>query len=95
MCIRDSFSFTARVVEDPGKSLELQYLSGEPHGVRIRFDLVPIEDGRATRLVCASSFDLQSLGWLVKFFLKHHPEIQFGVYPGTALALLYAVRSAL
>lgn len=26
-----------------------------------------------------------SLGWLVKAFLKHHPEIRFGVFPATAL----------
>jgi hypothetical protein len=39
-------------------------------------------------------FDIESLGWLVKLFLKHHPEIQFGVFSGCALALLESMRTA-
>jgi hypothetical protein len=69
-------------------------VEGEPRGLVIRYDLAPIEDGRATQLSVRIGFDLRSLGWLVKYFLKHHPEIQYGVYPGCALALAASMRRA-
>ena len=40
-------------------------------------------------------FDLMSLGWLAKYFLRHHPEIQFGIFPGVALVLVDSLRRAL
>ena len=89
------FAFTARVVEEPGRVLELRYLTGEPRDIHIRFELEPQSDGKETQLTVAVRFDMQSLGWLVKYFLRHHPEIQFGVLSGSALTLLQAVRSAL
>lgn len=36
-----------------------------------------------------------SLGWLAKYFLRHRPEIQFGVMPGVAVGLLESIRRAL
>jgi ribosome-associated toxin RatA of RatAB toxin-antitoxin module len=88
------FGYTARVTRDEGRSLEVHYESGEPRDLHLRFDLVPTPDGAATLLYVASAFDLSTLGWLVKFFLKHHPEIRYGVYPGSSLALLDSIRQA-
>lgn len=89
------FEFTAEVIEVPDQSMELRWVSGEPHGLRIRHDLVPLDEGRATEVRTHVGFDINSLGWLVKFFLRHHPEIQFGVFSGTALALQHSLRQAL
>ena len=32
--------------------------------------------------------------WLVKYFLRHHPEIQHGIFPGITLVLLDSIRRA-
>lgn len=74
--------------------LELRYVSGEPKGIRLRFDLQPLDDGKATLLKATGEFDVMSLGWLAKYFLKHHPEIQCGIIPGVAIGLLEAMRHA-
>ena len=41
-----------------------------------------------------ASFEVESLGWLVKYFLKHHPEIRHGIFPGVALVLHDSLRRA-
>lgn len=87
-----TFSFEARESHDEGRWVEIAWVSGEPRDLRIRYDLVPV-DG-ATVLYSSIGFDISSLGWLVKFFLKHHPEIQYGVYPGSALVLLDTMNRA-
>lgn len=74
--------------------LELRYVSGEPRDIRLRFDLQPIDDGKATMLRTTGEFDVMSLGWLAKYFLKHHPEIQCGIIPGVAIGLLESMRRA-
>jgi carbon monoxide dehydrogenase subunit G len=74
--------------------LELRYVSGEPKGIRLRFDLQPLDDGKATLLKATGEFDAMSLGWLAKYFLKHHPEIQCGILPGVAIGLLESMRRA-
>ncbi len=86
------FDFAADATQQDGEWLELRWVSGEPRELRIRFDLAPVSDGTVVQVFCG--FDLSSLGWLVKFFLKHHPEIQFGVFPGSALTLLDSTRKA-
>lgn len=88
------FQFTADATYEPGKWLELRWVSGEPRNIRLRFELSPLDEGRATQVVGDGEFDLMSLGWLVKYFLKHHPEIGHGVFPGVALVLLDALRRA-
>ena len=88
------FGYTARITLDEGRSLDVSYESGEPRDLHLRFDLLPAPAGDATLLYVASSFDLSTLGWLVKFFLRHHPEIRYGVYPGSSLALLDSIRQA-
>jgi uncharacterized protein YndB with AHSA1/START domain len=88
------FSFTARATETDGRILELRWVSGEPRDIRLRFELTPADDGRATIVEGDGEFDVMSLGWLAKYFLQHHPEIQFGVFPGVALVLVDALKRA-
>jgi ribosome-associated toxin RatA of RatAB toxin-antitoxin module len=87
------FHFTADATYEKEKWLELRWVSGEPKDVRLRFALTPAGDG-ACDVEGDGEFDLHSLGWLVKYFLKHHPEIQFGIFPGVALVLIDSLRRA-
>jgi ribosome-associated toxin RatA of RatAB toxin-antitoxin module len=88
------FHFTARTTQEPEKWLELRWVSGEPRDIRLRFELTPIEEGRACMVEGDGEFDAMSVGWLAKYFLRHHPEIQFGVFPGVALSLIDSLRRA-
>jgi ribosome-associated toxin RatA of RatAB toxin-antitoxin module len=88
------FQFSADVTMEKERWLELRWVEGEPRGIRLRFELAPLDGGRATLIRGDGEFDALSLGWLVKFFLKHHPEIQHGIFPGVALVLLDAMRRA-
>jgi ribosome-associated toxin RatA of RatAB toxin-antitoxin module len=90
-----TFRFTADAVYEEERWLELRWVAGEPRGIRLRFDLTPEDGGRACVVDGDGAFDLQSLGWLAKYFLKHHPEIEFGVLPGVALVLVDSLRRAL
>ncbi len=86
------FEFVADASREDNRWLELRHVSGEPRELRLRFDVLPEGDGS---LVYATiSFDVMSLGWLAKYFLKHHPEIQYGIFPGASLALLDSMRRA-
>jgi ribosome-associated toxin RatA of RatAB toxin-antitoxin module len=86
------FQFVAAVTKEPERWLELRGLSGEPRGIRLRFELSPLDDGRACMLRGDGEFDVMSLGWLAKYFLRHHPEIEYGIFPGVALALVESMR---
>lgn len=86
------FGFEARADEIAEKRLVLSYVAGEPRDIEIRFDLAPLDD-RTTALFVGMAFDIESLGWLVSFFLKNHPEIRYGVYPGCVLSLLDSFRA--
>jgi carbon monoxide dehydrogenase subunit G len=88
------FSCVVEVRSEPGRRLELAWLSGEPRGIRLAFEIEPAEGGQATLLRSDAQFDVYSLGWVTKYFLRHHPEIQYGIFPGVALALLDSVRKA-
>ena len=87
------FDFTADAKYEEAKWLELRWVEGEPRDIRIRFDLDDGGDG-TTQVRAGITFDPFSLGWLTKYFLKHHPEIQFGIFPGCALALCDSMRRA-
>lgn len=89
------FQFVVDVTREPERWLELRWVSGEPRGIRLRYDLEPLDDGKACMLRTTGEFDVTSLGWLAKYFLRHHPEIQFGVIPGVAIGLLESMRRAL
>ncbi len=88
------FEFTARVTMVNESELELRWVSGEPRDIRLRFTMTSVDDGAATLVEGDGEFDPMSLGWLAKTFLKHHPEIQFGIFPGVALALVDALQKA-
>jgi carbon monoxide dehydrogenase subunit G len=88
------FQFTAHATYEEPKWLELRWTAGEPRGVKFRFTLTPIDDGAACLVEGDAEFDVQSLGWLVKYFLKHHPEIQHGIFPGVSLVLVDTLRRA-
>ena len=88
------FHFVVDVLQEKEKWLELRWVSGEPRDIRLRFDLEELDGGEACMLHSTGEFDVKSLGWLAKYFLRHHPEIQFGVVPGVAVALLESMRAA-
>jgi ribosome-associated toxin RatA of RatAB toxin-antitoxin module len=88
------FQFVAAVTHEAERWLELRGISGEPRGIRLRFELEPLDGGRACMLRGAGEFDAQSLGWLAKYFLRNHPEIENGVYPGVAITLVESMRRA-
>jgi hypothetical protein len=88
------FQFVAAETHEEPRWLELRWVAGEPRGIRLRFELEPLDDGRACLLRAAGEFDAMSLGWLTKYFLRHHPEIQYGIFPGVALALFDSMRRA-
>jgi hypothetical protein len=86
------FQFKADATYEKEKWLELRWCEGEPKDIRLRFDLTPLDDGNACMVEGDGEFDVKSLGWLVKYFLKHHPEIQNGIFPGVALTLVETLR---
>ena len=88
------FQFTADATYEAEKWLELRWTAGEPRDLRLRFELTPVDDGRACMVSGDGEFDMMSLGWLAKYFLRHHPEIQFGIFPGVALVLVDSLRRA-
>jgi ribosome-associated toxin RatA of RatAB toxin-antitoxin module len=88
------FTFTARATYETDKWLALTWTAGEPRDVKLRFSLTPIDDGKACMVETQAEFDVQSLGWLVKLFLKNHGEIQHGIFPGMTLVLLDSIRRA-
>jgi ribosome-associated toxin RatA of RatAB toxin-antitoxin module len=87
------FEFTADATYEEPRRLELRWVDGEPRDIRIRFDIDDAGDG-TSRVRARIAFDPLSLGWLAKYFLRHHPEIQFGILPGCALALVDSMRRA-
>jgi hypothetical protein len=84
------FDFTCDVRYEEPRWLELRWVAGEPRGLRIRFELD--DNGPSCRMRAGIWFDVFSLGWLAKYFLKHHPEIQYGIFPGCALAIVDSIR---
>lgn len=82
------FSFKTERTVVEGQRIELRYVEGEPRDLHIRLEIAPASTPDACLLFTTLGFDVFSLGWLAKYFLKHHPEIRYGIYPGAALALL-------
>jgi hypothetical protein len=88
------FEFVADIRHEGERLLELRGVSGEPRGLVLRFEIEPLAGGADTLLETHAELDIHSLGWLTTYFLKNHPEIQFGVFPGIALSLIDSVRRA-
>lgn len=87
---RFSFKVARELLE--GRAVHLRYVEGEPRDLHIRLEVHPASTPDASVLVATIGFDVFSVGWLAKFFLKHHPEIRYGIYPGAASALLDTMR---
>ncbi len=87
------FDFVADAKYEEARWLDLRWVSGEPGDLHIRFDLDDGGDGSST-LRSTISFDPFSLGWLTKYFLRHHPEIRYGIFPGCAYGLADSMRQA-
>lgn len=87
------FEFVADATYDERRWLDLRWVGGEPRDLHIRFELADAGDA-ATTLRATISFDPFSLGWLTKYFLKHHPEIRYGIFPGCAYGLADSMRQA-
>lgn len=84
------FDFVADAKYEEGRWLELRGVSGDIRDLHIRFDLADVDGG--STLKATISFDVFSLGWLSKYFLKHHPEIRYGIFPGCAYGLADSLR---
>lgn len=87
------FDFVADAKFEAERWLDIRWVSGEPGALHIRFELDDNGDG-STTLRATISFDPFSLGWLTKYFLKHHPEIRYGIFPGCAYGLADSMRQA-
>lgn len=87
------FDFIADAKYEEGKWLDLRGIGGDIKDLHIRFDLTDHGDGSST-LKSTIRFDPFSLGWLSKYFLKHHPEIRYGIFPGCAYGLADSMRQA-
>lgn len=88
------FAFKVERVIEEDRAVELRYLEGEPRDLVIRQEIHEASTPDATLLYTSIAFDAFSLGFLAKYFLKHHPEIRFGVFPGSALTLSDSVVRA-
>ena len=88
------FEFTTRATYEAERWLELAWTAGEPRGIKMRFALTELDGGSACLVETETEFEVQSLGGLVMYFLKHHPEIQHGIFPGITLVLLDSIRRA-
>lgn len=95
---RTRFQLDADVTVGDDGSLDLVGVSGKPQGLRAHFRARPVvvsEDGREQTLVyCSLRFDVNSLGWLVDYFLRHHPEIELGVFSATAPIIVLTLKQA-
>lgn len=95
---RTKFTVDADVTVDDNGSLDLVGTSGKPQGLQAHFRAQPVtvtEGGPEQTLVyCSLRFDVHSLGWLVDYFLRHHPEIELGVFSATAPVIVLTLKQA-
>jgi len=90
------FGAMTRLVRESERALRIDYVEGEPVGLSLRFAYSePSSLGGKALLITTSSYDIDSLGWLAKNFLRHHPEIRDGAQAGTAVAIVEALRTAI
>lgn len=95
---RTKFQVDADVTVGEGGSLDLVGTSGKPQGLRAHFRARPVvvDPGgpEQTLVFCSLRFDVHSLGWLVDYFLRHHPEIELGVFSATAPVIVLTLKEA-
>jgi ribosome-associated toxin RatA of RatAB toxin-antitoxin module len=85
------FHFVARVAREEDSRVELTYHSGKVRDLAIRLEVAKVP-GNRTILHCLVQFDIHSLGWLVNIFVRHHPEIEWGIHAGSAMSIAESVR---
>ena len=90
-----TFGFEVAIHWIGDHSLELTYLSGEPRDMHLRFDMVSGASAEETILYVRGSFDVDSVGFLAKYFLKHHPEIRSGIFPGVVVSIMEAIKGGM
>jgi hypothetical protein len=93
---RTTFEVDADLLLGEGASLDLVGVSGKPSGLLAHFRAVPVSPGgrAATLVFCSLRFDIASLGWLVDYFIRHHPEIELGVFSATAPVIVLTLKEA-
>jgi hypothetical protein len=90
------FGAKARLRRESPNALCMDYVEGEPAGLTLRFAFSePAVLGGKALLMTSSAYEIDSLGWLAKNFLRHHPEIRDGAQTGTAVAIVEALRKAI
>ncbi len=83
------FDFVATREFIGDRRVELRYLRGKVRDAYIDVEVAPISETQSA-LRCKVGFDPFSLGWLVKIFLRHHPEIEFGLHAGSVMSIVQA-----
>jgi len=96
LLFRTTFEVEADVTLGEGASLDLVGVKGKPSGLLAHFRAIPVSPGgqAATLVLCSLRFDISSLGWLVDYFLRHHPEIELGVFSATAPVIALCLKEA-
>lgn len=87
------FDFIGEVKRGPGTRLDIDYHDGKVRDVAIQLEVAPVSEQRSV-LRCFVGFDQTSLGWLVRVFIRHHPEIDWGVHAGSVLSIASSAREA-
>jgi len=75
------------------RRVEVRYLRGKVRDAYIDLEVAPVSETQSA-LRCHVGFDPLSLGWLVKIFLNHHPEIEYGLHTGSVMSIVEAARQA-
>jgi len=87
------FGFVAAREVVGERRIEVRYIRGKVRDAYIDIEVQPVsEDTSALR--CHVGFDPLALGWLVKVFLRHHPEIEFGLHTGSVMSIVQAAQDA-
>lgn len=89
--LRFGFHVVAEVSIGEDGTMDLVSVGGKPKNLVIHFRLVPVE-GDQTLFYCSLRYDVRSLGWLTDYFLRHHPEIELGVFSATAPVIVLTLK---
>lgn len=83
------FDFVATRAVTGDRRVEVHYLSGKVRDVVIELEVLEVDEEHSV-LRCHVGFDPLALGWLVKVFLRHHPEIEWGLHTGSVMSIASA-----
>ncbi len=87
------FDFVATRETTGERRVEVHYLRGKVRDVVIEIEVLEL-DAEHSVLRCHVGFDPLALGWLVKIFLRHHPEIEWGLHTGSVMSITSAACAA-